>query len=93
LLPWDAVRGVVKVLKFGADKYDERNWERGMDWSRCFSACMRHMTAWFHGESVDPETGYSHLWHAACCILFLIAFEMRGVGRDDRPRTEKQDAV
>lgn len=85
LLPWDAVRAIVWVLMFGAKKYSDRNWELGMDWSRPFAALMRHMTAWWEGEAKDPETGYSHLWHAGCCILFLIAFELRGIGHDDRP--------
>lgn len=85
LLPWDAVRCIVRVFDFGARKYAPRNWEKGMAWSRCYSALMRHMTAWWEGERQDPETGMSHLWHAGCCILFLIAYELRGVGGDDRP--------
>lgn len=85
LLPFDAIAGIVEVLAFGAKKYAARNWEAGMDWSRLFGAAMRHLTAWFNGEHKDPETGYSHLWHAGCCILFLIAYELRGVGHDDRP--------
>lgn len=85
LVPFDALRGIVKVLRFGAGKYAPRNWEQGMDWSRPFSACLRHLTAWWGGERKDPETGFSHLWHAGCCILFLIAYEIRGVGKDDRP--------
>lgn len=88
LLPWDAARCIVKVLNFGAGKYAPRNWEHGMDWSRPFSALQRHLTAWWEGEHADPETGYSHLWHAGCCIVFLIAFEIRGVGTDDRPGQE-----
>lgn len=86
LMPWDAARGIVKVLAFGAGKYGDRNWERGMSWSRCFSALIRHSTAWWQGEDRDAETGHSHLWHAGCCIMFLIAFEARGIGVDDRPR-------
>jgi len=85
LVPWDAVRAVVTVLAFGAGKYGDRNWERGMAWSRCFAALMRHMTAWWHREGADPETGYSHLAHACCCLLFLLAMELRGIGQDDRP--------
>src|SRR4051812_1301847 len=85
LIPWDAVRGISNVLAFGAGKYQPRNWERGMDWSRPFSACIRHLTAWHEGEKADPETGMSHLWHAGACIVFLIAYEIRGVGTDDRP--------
>lgn len=85
LLPWDAARGIVRVLAFGAGKYGDRNWERGMAWSRPFAALQRHLTAWWEGERADPETGYSHLWHAGCCLVFLISYEIRGVGTDDRP--------
>lgn len=85
LVPFDAVGCIVKVLQFGAKKYAPRNWEKGMDWGRPFDACIRHLTSWWHGERADPETGFSHLWHAGCCIVFLIAYELRGIGRDDRP--------
>jgi hypothetical protein len=85
LLPWDAVRAIVQVLAFGANKYAPRNWERGMAWSRPYAGLMRHMTAWWEGERYDPETGFSHLMHAGCCILFLITYELRGIGHDDRP--------
>jgi hypothetical protein len=46
---------------------------------------MRHMWAWWRGEEKDPETGMSHLWHAACCVMFLIAYEARRAGTDNRP--------
>lgn len=64
----------------------ERNWEKGMDWSRPFSALMRHMWSWWRGENVDPETGYSHLAHAGCCVLFLMRYEKRAIGNDDRAK-------
>lgn len=76
--------GTAEILDFGAQKYGERNWEAGMSWSRPFAALMRHMWAWWRGEKLDDETGKSHLWHAACCLMFLIAFEARDVGKDDR---------
>lgn len=85
LIPSELLEGVAAVLTFGAEKYGERNWEKGMKWGRPFAALMRHMWAWWRGEKVDPETGFSHLWHAACCIAFLIAFEQRATGVDDRP--------
>jgi hypothetical protein len=86
LAPWDAFLAIVKVLAFGAKKYAPRNWEKGMDWSRCWAALQRHQVAWWQREGTDPDTGYSHLWHAGCCIVFLIAYEIRGVGTDDRPQ-------
>jgi hypothetical protein len=85
LLPPDAVEEVVKVLAFGATKYGERNWEQGMAWHRLFAATLRHLWAWWRGEEADPETGLSHLSHAACCVLFLLAYQSRGIGEEDRP--------
>jgi len=85
LLPPDALEEITRVLQFGANKYGDRNWEQGMAWHRPFSALMRHMWAWWRGEDTDPETGITHLAHAGCCILFLLAYEKRGVGTDDRP--------
>jgi len=84
LVPPELIEAVGTVLTFGAEKYAARNWEKGMSWGRVFGALMRHMWAWWKGEKSDPETGYSHLWHAACCITFLIAYEQRGAGVDDR---------
>lgn len=85
LLPIDAIEQITAVLDFGARKYEPRNWEKGMAWSRVFGALMRHMFAWWRGEKADPETGLSHLAHAGCCIFFLLAYEHRKIGEDDRP--------
>lgn len=87
LLPPEGAEAVAAILEFGARKYAARNWEQGMDWSRPFSACMRHLWKWWSGQKVDPDSGRSHLDHAACNIFFLIAYEARGKGTDDRPRT------
>lgn len=84
LIPPELLEQTALVLTYGAHKYSERNWEKGMKWGRCFGALMRHMWAWWRGEDRDPETGYSHLSHAACCIAFLIAYEQRCIGEDDR---------
>lgn len=88
LLPYDALGEIIKALECGANKYSDNNWARGCAWSRYWAACMRHTTAWWMGESKDPETGLSHLAHAGCCILFLIAFELRDIGEDNRGSPE-----
>lgn len=85
LAPWDAFRAIVHVLRYGAEKYAPRNWENGMAWSRLFAATQRHLTAWWEGDPADKDTGLSHLAHAGCCVAFLIAYEIRRIGRDDRP--------
>jgi hypothetical protein len=86
LIPPEAVFALASVLKFGADKYGERNWEKGMSWSRLFGAAMRHLWSWWRMEDKDSETGFSHLWHAMACIAFLLTYEERAdFGNDDRP--------
>ena len=85
LIAPELLEGVAEALGFGQHKYAARNWEEGMAWHRPFSAMMRHMWAWWRGEDKDPETGLSHLAHAACCVMFLMAYEKRMTGDDDRP--------
>jgi hypothetical protein len=86
LIAPEAMVALARVLTFGAEKYAPRNWEKGMDWGRVYAAAQRHMWAWLAGEDNDPETGLSHMAHAMCCLMFLIAYQARGTGRDDRPR-------
>ena len=73
LMPYGALRQIVKVLTFGAKKYAPDNWKK-ISKERYFGACMRHLTA---KEKIDAESGLSHLAHAACCILFMLWMEMQ----------------
>lgn len=84
LLSTEAMNQTAAVLKFGAQKYAEHNWRKGFAWSRPLSAAMRHITAFNNGEDTDPESGLSHLAHAACCIMFLLEFEKTHRELDDR---------
>lgn len=84
LVPYDALGEIIKALEFGANKYDDWNWLKGTKWTRYWAASMRHLTAWMMGESKDPESGLSHLAHAGVCILFLLTYERRKIGEDDR---------
>jgi len=72
LIPPIALRETVKVLTFGAEKYEPDNWRRVPDAQRrYFDAAMRHLWAYQEGEEFDPETGVTHLAHALCCIMFM----------------------
>lgn len=71
LLSVQAITEIAKVLQFGAKKYAPRNWEKGLDYSRAYAAALRHLFEWWAGEDNDPETGLSHVAHAACCLMFL----------------------
>jgi hypothetical protein len=82
----DAHGGLVKVLTFGANKYADRNWENGMDWSRLLGALRRHIHAIEMGEIIDSDSGLEHIDHAQCCVHFLSAYMKRGVGTNDLPK-------
>jgi Domain of unknown function (DUF5664) len=92
LLPFDALEEVGKVLTFGTTKYGDRNWEQGIAYGRVYGAALRHLWSWFtsrltRSSGKDSETGLSHLAHAACCVLFLLSYDLRGMGTfDDRPK-------
>jgi hypothetical protein len=84
LLSTEAMNQTAAVLAFGAEKYAAHNWRKGFTWSRPLAAAMRHITAFNAGEDKDPESGLSHLAHAACCIMFLLEFEKTHKELDDR---------
>ena len=85
LLPHIALEKIADIFGFGAKKYSEYNWSKGLKYSRLYSACLRHLFAWWKGKDIDEETGKSHLHHAGCCILMLIEHEELKLGQDDRP--------
>ena len=85
LLPPDALEAMARILTSGAEKYGERGWERGMAWSRPYAALLRHLLAWWGGQDTDPESGHPHLWHVMTNAVFLVSYEQRKVGEDDRP--------
>ena len=76
---------LVQIMEMGAEKYGDENWLKGMNWSRSFSAAMRHLEAHDSGQLIDDESGLPHLAHALTNILFLITYEQKGIGTDDRP--------
>ena len=76
LIPAGTLLEVVRVLTFGAQKYDDDNW-MGVPEARkrYYDALQRHVEAWWGGEVADPESGFHHLAHAVCCALFLMWFD------------------
>lgn len=81
---------LAQVLEFGARKYAAWNWAKGtFAWSRLYGALQRHLNAFWEGEELDPETKLPHLWHAACCLMFLVRYHKSGWGEDDRYRFDE----
>lgn len=94
LLSREALEQIALVMEFGRQKYAAHNWRQGFTWSRPLSAALRHLMAFNDGEDKDPESGLSHLAHAACCIMFLLEFEKTHPDLDDRwkPTTKETNS-
>jgi hypothetical protein len=88
LLPWGALWKIATHYGIGARKYEDRNWEKGYDWSLSFAALQRHLAAWWEGEDTDAETGSSHLCSAAFHVLALLTFTVTHPEKDNRPNSK-----
>ena len=75
LVPKSAVIAIAKVMEYGAKKYEEHDWRKGYKWTRAWSAAQRHLWAWIENESIDSESGISHLSHAIAALAILQEFE------------------
>src|SRR5574343_960374 len=84
LIPADVTLELGRVLTYGARKYSRDNWRKGMRWTRPLAAALRHINAWQRGENLDPESGMPHLAHAIVSLMFLLTYQLRGIGEDDR---------
>jgi hypothetical protein len=85
LLPPKATMEVAKVLTFGAEKYDEENWRKLDNLQKRYTGgALRHIFAHMDGEDLDPETGYSHLAHAMCCLLFKLEAQLEKADKEER---------
>jgi len=85
LVPSFAQEEYAKVLTFGAEKYEERNWEKGMRWSKVLASMKRHILAFESGEDYDKETGLLHMAHLMCNAAFLTEYYKIYPQGDDRP--------
>ena len=54
-------------------------------WLESLHYPTRHLFAWWNGELYDRETGYNHLAHAICELMFLLEFDETHPEKDDRP--------
>jgi hypothetical protein len=73
-----ALEEVAKVMEFGAEKYDRKNWSLVDDKERYLSAPLRHiMLGYAQGEQLDSESNLHHIAHAVTSLLFLLEIELR----------------
>ena len=73
-----ALRAVGEIGTFGAEKYTDNGWLSVPDGeARYTDALLRHLLADFEGETLDPESGYTHAAHAAWNALARLELALR----------------
>ena len=84
LIPPDAIEMIGLVLGWGEQQYGN-TWEEGVLYRDRLDKALRHLTEFNKGKSLDTESNLPVLAHAAAQILFLLAYELRGMTQfDDR---------
>jgi hypothetical protein len=69
---------------FGARKYSRDNWKNGFKVTRSCAAALRHIFQFLSGETLDPESGLSHLGHAVASLEHAIYDMNHRPENDDR---------
>lgn len=86
LFPPRPLEQIAEVYTYGASKYNDRNWEKGITWGRIFAAVMRHLWKFWRGEENDEESGLHHLAHAAWGCVTLLEYTRTHAELDDRSK-------
>lgn len=79
-----ALTRIAQHYENGAVKYADRNWERGMNYSRYTASAFRHLIAWMKGDTTED-----HL--SACCWNMMAIMHHQELGEtqwDDMPHYE-----
>ena len=85
LIPPEIDKAYAEVLGFGTEKYDDRNWERGIPFSQCIAAARRHLNAFQLGEDINEESSLHHMQHMLFWVAAINTYISRGrTDLDDR---------
>lgn len=88
LVPLIPLKQIEEIFEFGAQKYAKNSWRdpdrEAVEWSRTYDSILRHLHAWYAREDLDPESGLTHLAHAAAQMMILMEHTTTGEGEDDR---------
>lgn len=84
------IEGAAHALGFGAGKYGDWNYTKGIAYTRLCNAAIRHLIAFMWGEDNDPESGLSHIDHCAANLNMLKFMMKERSEQDDRWKNESK---
>lgn len=87
VLPWRVLTNVALAMLEGALKYGRHNYRAaGVRASVYFDAVVgRHITDWWEGTDIDPDSGLHHLDKAIAGLMVMRDSMLQGNFVDDRP--------
>lgn len=74
LVHYKSLEPMVRVLEYGAQKYDDDNWKKGLVPREVLECLQRHLAAIMDGETHDPESGLPHIGHILCNAMMYSYF-------------------
>lgn len=95
VIPAQVVGETGLALLEGARKYGSYNYRvAGVRASVYYDAAMRHLTAWWEGQDIDPDSNISHITKAIASLVVLRDAMLNDKWVDDRPpRVKNQNWV
>jgi len=75
LIPPIPLEHLAQVYTFGADKYGDRNWEKGLSFDRLYAALQRHLMERRKGNMIDAETKLPHMASVMWCAMAIDHFD------------------
>jgi hypothetical protein len=70
LVHFASLSPMIKVLEFGAEKYEPHNWKKEMSNEEILESLQRHLAALFDGETHDIESKVHHIGHILANAMF-----------------------
>lgn len=95
-VPLEALAAGATALEYGAEKYDNRNWEKGLPWQQMIDSMRRHIDAFERREEYDdgPDgSGLPHICMIVAGAMMLSTSVMRNIGKDDRLPAPRDNAL
>lgn len=93
-VPAPVIAEIGLAMLEGARKYRRHNYRAiGVRASVYYDACLRHLTSWWEGENLDPDSGLSHVTKALACLAVMRDAMILDKCVDDRPPKTKQGWV
>ena len=71
LIPTHLLESTARVFEYGAKKYNDWNWAKGMPLTAVIGCLKRHIAEIERSEDYDSESRQRHVGHIICNALML----------------------